>query len=509
MSNTEQKKLKGIVSISSEDFISNSESKNQNLLINNDNKEINTNESQPKSQTTSKKPVTKPKSTSSSSSKAFQLPDKFFEHILDCEFKLKEKFDAKTFYELINLYSSAINFYENIKDPKFITYNQSLNLLFSMPEVKKFMEGKKSLTKTEKKNDIEKRMLQSEKKITKERVNKIYLTKIQKNSGKKVIFAEFNKQDNIFKKRKEEKKKKYLSSKSIIGIVKKQDLSEKNHIEENNNITNKRKKIKDVNKTMDNMEVRNDKDNDTNTDNENDENDNNNEDKDDNDDENKKNLTTNEKNKKLINVNNYNGANNNVLDELRKEDIKNEINKITINVSGNDSANNNLDDSLSFSNSDNILADLSKIKKLTNKTLFQENLKLILDKYISEFNEIFLEKTINLIVKDYTDIGNQAEKKFCESAVNSYNQQKEMEYLLNGDENDETYNDQIESMIQQIKDEDEEAELKIIKEAQQKEKILIDKYITSIENIHYHKLDMLKEKIKLEVTKSINSIILK
>ena len=36
-----------------------------------------------------------------------------------------------------------------------------------MPEVKKFMEGKKSLTKKEKINDIEKRMLQSEKKNNK------------------------------------------------------------------------------------------------------------------------------------------------------------------------------------------------------------------------------------------------------------------------------------------------------------------------------------------------------
>jgi len=124
-------------------------------------------------------------------------------------------------------------------------------------------------------------------------------------------------------------------------------------------------------------------------------------------------------------------------------------------------------------------------------------------------NEIFLEKTINLIVKDYIDIGNQAEKKFCESAVNSYNQQKEMEYLLNGDENDETYNDQIESMIQQIKDEEEEAELKIFKEAEQREKILNDKYINSINNFHNHKLELLKEKLKLEVTKSVNSFVLK
>ena len=159
MSNSEQKKLKGIVSISSEDYISKSEPKNQNISNNNDNQKVDSNESQTKSQTTPSKTETKPKAASTSSSKGIQLPDKFFETILDCEFKLKEKFDVKTFYQLINLYSSAINFYESIKDPRFITYNQSLNLLFSMPEVKKFMEGKKSLTKKEKQNDLEKRLL--------------------------------------------------------------------------------------------------------------------------------------------------------------------------------------------------------------------------------------------------------------------------------------------------------------------------------------------------------------
>ena len=504
MSNSEQKKLKGIVSISSEDYISKSEPKNQNISNNNDNQKVDSNESQTKSQTTPSKTETKPKAASTSSSKGIQLPDKFFEHILDCEFKLKEKFDVKTFYQLINLYSSAINFYESIKDPRFITYNQSLNLLFSMPEVKKFMEGKKSLTKKEKQNDLEKRLLQSEKKITKERVNKIYLSKLQKNLGKNIISDEFNKQSNLFKKRKEEKKKKYLLSTSAIASGKKQDFSEENHKDENNNIINEKKRIKNANKTIDVIKTKNDND-DNDTDNENDNN-NSEEDKEDND--NNGNEDKDGKNKNFINLNKSDGPNN-VLDELRKEDIKNEINKITINGSGHESANNNLDDTLSFSNSDNILVDLSKLKKITTKTLFQENLKSILDKYINEINEIFLEKTINLIIKDYTVSGNDVEKKFCESAVNSYNQQKEMEYLLNGDENDETYNDQIESMIQQIKDEEEEAELKIFKEAEQREKILNDKYINSINNFHNHKLELLKEKLKLEVTKSVNSIILK
>ena len=180
MSNVPQQKLKGIVSISSDDFAMTSnkstikQQKNEN---NYNNKNINMTEpNKPTIQETQKKKKIKPfsYSSSSSASKSIQLPDTFFEQILNCEFKLKEKFDLKTFYELINLYNSAIGFYESIKDPRFVTYNQSLNLLFSMPEVKKFMEGKKSLTKDEKKSELEKKMLQSEKKITEEKVKKIY-----------------------------------------------------------------------------------------------------------------------------------------------------------------------------------------------------------------------------------------------------------------------------------------------------------------------------------------------
>ncbi len=120
-----------------------------------------------------------------------------------------------------------------------------------------------------------------------------------------------------------------------------------------------------------------------------------------------------------------------------------------------------------------------------------------------------MEKIINSIIKDYTESGSYLETKLCESAVNFYGQEKEMEYLLNTGENDENYNAQLESMVQQIQDESEEAKLKIIKEERQKAKKLNDKYINSLENIHYHKLEILKEKLKLEVTKSVNSIVLK
>ena len=122
MSKTEQKKLKGIVSISSDDFFSmnnNNNNTTEKPTINNNNNQKNNASTNTIKKIEKKKP--KPTSSSSTSSKSIQLPDNFFEQILECEFKIKEKFDPKTFYELINLYSSAINFYERIKDPKFIT----------------------------------------------------------------------------------------------------------------------------------------------------------------------------------------------------------------------------------------------------------------------------------------------------------------------------------------------------------------------------------------------------
>ena len=473
---TTQKKLKGIVSISSEDFAYMNSQKNEKPNKNNiKKKDINLTE--PTKQVTKKKQVT----FSSSSNKSMDLPDHFFEQILDCEFKLKEKFDLKTFYELINLYNSAISFYESIKDPRFVTYNQSLNLLFSMPEVKKFMEGKKSLTKTEKKNDIEKRMLQSEKRITKDKVKKIYLSKIQKNFGKNIISEEFNKQSDIFKKRKEEKRQKYLLSTSALPRSKKNKNNDTSGLNDNDN--------KNQNKTCD--EINQDDDDD------------------DNDTENSKNkYKTTSKNKNLITIKNY--GDNNLLEELKMEDLKHEINKIAIKNNENDSDKNNLeDDTMSFTNSDNILIDVSKFQRLTNKTLFQEKLKSNLDNYISDFYNIFLDKYLNPMVKDYTENGNYIEKKLIDSSLEYYKQKTQMEYLLNGGENDDTYNDQIESMIQQILDEEEEAKLKILKEGEQKVNILNDKYLNSLETYQNHKLDMLKEKLKLNVTKSVNSIVLK
>ena len=72
----------------------------------------------------------------------YSLPPDFFQKVLDCEVDLKEKFDPKIFFELINYYSKAIEYYESISDPKFIIYNQALNFLFEQPGQKNLWKGK-------------------------------------------------------------------------------------------------------------------------------------------------------------------------------------------------------------------------------------------------------------------------------------------------------------------------------------------------------------------------------
>ena len=72
----------------------------------------------------------------------YGLSSSFFEKILYYESIIKEVFDPQVFFELINLYSKAIGYYESLNDTKFIIFNQALYYLFDLPEAKKFLEGK-------------------------------------------------------------------------------------------------------------------------------------------------------------------------------------------------------------------------------------------------------------------------------------------------------------------------------------------------------------------------------
>ena len=98
----------------------------------------------------------------------YGLSSAFFEKILYYESIIKEVFDPQVFFELINLYSKAIGYYESLNDTKFIIYNQALYYLFDLPEAKKFLEGK-DISKLFRQKEMTSNLEKCEKIITEER----------------------------------------------------------------------------------------------------------------------------------------------------------------------------------------------------------------------------------------------------------------------------------------------------------------------------------------------------
>ena len=392
---------------------------------------------------------------------ANQLPDNFFEQMLECEIKLKEKFQPKVFYELINYYSSAIQFYDYTGDERCAVYNQSLNLLFSRPEVQQFMKGK-NMTKMERLNEVKKQMRQVEKKITDEKVKTSYnninnKNKENKKNINKLINNEIDKQSDNFKKRLEAKKKKYkLSTSDItdaINIERKKEFDENNNNDDFDQSFGKNNK-KNLNKSVDYIQPKQEDE------------------------------TTN------------NSNSNNILDELKKEDSMN-----------------GLDDSFekkleNFEDSHKFLMKMSKNVKMTNKTLFMEKVKINFDVYICSYYDFFTDKITNYISKEYENNYKELSQKLCETEVNFYNQKKEMEYLINND-SDDGYRNQIEGIIEQMKEEQKNTEDKIYSENNEKIEKINFKYISSLNNTKYHGLELLKEKFKLDIAKSMNDFLLK
>jgi hypothetical protein len=482
-----------IVGISSDDFFhlnTKKDIKKKDVKSKKNNKQTRKNLSVEKPKKfVNKKESNKQKTTSNS--KSLKLPDVFFEQILEYELQLKLKFDPKVFFELINLYSSAIKFYESIKNDKFITYNLGLNMLFAMPEVKSFMDGEKNLTKTEKKENIEKKMQQSEQKITKDKIETMYQSRINKNKkGKNIIKDDFNKQAMSFKKRMKEKKKKYISSLNVIPSIEEENNSIKIISRNNNKNNNKfRNKSVDIIKPKfdsNNSEFLNDEE------------------------INEAKKFHNFTNKKSHQINiNFSIEKNNFFDETEKEDIRNDINninKLSLSGSGTDSEK----DTLSFTTSDNMIIDLSKKHKFTNKTLFKEKLKVNFDVYICQYYNKFIENTMNDILDDYCKCGEEFEKKLYDNSIEFFNQKKELESLLKIDDEDNTnYNDQIKKAVEELKKEENDERDKILEEGSDKVDKLNEKYdnIKKLNDDHY--LDIIKEKLKLDVMKSLNSNVFK
>ena len=480
-----------IVGISSDDFfhINTKDNKLKNQKSQKDNKKTKKNLSIEKSKKViNKKESNKPKPKTNS--KSIKLPDEFFEQILEYELQLKLKFDPKIFFELINLYSSAIKFYEAMKNDKFMTYNLGLNMLFSMPEVKGFMEGEKNLTKNEKKETMEKKFEQSEQKITNEKVKSMYKSRMNKNKkGLNLMKDDFDKQTVSFKKRLQEKKKKYISSMTLVPVdMEKENKSFKFNSRNNNSNKNNSDKLR--NRSVDLIKQKSIFNNE------------------------EEYLNEEETNfnkfmmKKSVQLNmNYSIDKNNFFDETEKYEIKNDINKLSsFSGSGTDSEK----DTTSFTANENIILDGTKMHKITNRTLFKEKMKINFDVYICQYYNKFIENTMNSIVDDYVKCGNEFEKKLYDNTIDYFKQKKEMESLIKvQDEDNNDYNEQINKALEEVKEEEQDKKNKIINEGINRVDKLNDKYFDIDKLNNKHNINMIKEKLKLDVIKSLNSFVLK
>ena len=150
------------------------------------------------------------------------LPPNFFEEILDTEYKLKQKYNIQDIQKLIALYSKAVEYYEYLGDPRYIKYQNSLSLIFSQPEIKKYMNSGSSFKNAVKKVQFKKQLDSSGKEVTEVEVHNFIKSQDGeiKDNITKSITNEIDHQKKSFLERKEAKKKKYaLSISDITGVV--------------------------------------------------------------------------------------------------------------------------------------------------------------------------------------------------------------------------------------------------------------------------------------------------
>ena len=389
----------------------------------------------------------------------FGLSQEFFETILDYETNLKEKFDPKIFFELINLYSKAIKYYERLNNKKFIIYNQALNYLFELPETKKFMEGK-DLAKIFRKKEIISKFKKCEEIVTEKKVKLFIEKRLNEekilNSINHLYNNDINKQKNNLDKIIQEKRKKYKNKKMLKE-------EEKNQIEiKKNDDINKINEIKEE-KFEDEFKIGEDDD--------------------------------------LMNID----IGENEQTQEDENDIKFSVDDVAelINIAKEEK--NNEDDNKDIDSNEEMIInnkiDLKQSIKLTNKSRFSEKLDNNFDIYFISYYEYFINNNIDLIINDIQEKSEKEIKEVSKSDVDLFNQIKDMEYLLNDENTDENYKKEIQKIIGELKGKQNKNLINMINGFEIYSKKLDKKYI--INNT------LFKEKFKLDMTKLLNTFIFK
>ena len=458
------------------------------------------------------------------------LPKDFYEKVLECEMALKEKFDMEILGSLIKYYSLAVEHFGSLGDAqKCMEYNENLNLLFKQIEVKKYMDEGKNIESNAKKEEIKQEMQNAEQKITNKTVKSILKDKTKKHtkSGKSVVLKEIFNQTMNFKKKLEEKKKRYkklnLININTSAIAKSQKSGTKlpsflNKISEEkiNRYTfisksAKNKKSKNVFEDMfyDLEFPRHLK---------------------------TARLTKYTKifdlfedqkveNKNIINLNEISNdeSNKNLIDLKNKINFNNEKN-VTSNEDEDElilSLESNIGDESSEINL-NIASKSCKVlplafksdkikdisTKITKKKNFQIKIKEQLSEYCQGYLDYFMDNISDKIIEDYENNSYNLSNELISEEINLFNQEKQMTFLI--DDDDETYKNQIHDIVKGLKVEAENKKNEIFNKYKKLLKGINDKYSLNTNTIFScHEIEMLKEKLKLDITKEINSTVLK
>ena len=349
----------------------------------------------------------------------YGLTPEFFEKILYYESIIKEVFDPQVFFELINLYSKAIGYYESLNDTKFIIYNQALNYLFDLPEAKKFMEGK-DIMKLFRKKEIMSNFQQCEKLITEEKVIEF----IENNLNEKQILNSINKlYNNDMKNQKNNLEKKIKEKRAKYKNKKQQKEEEKNH----NEI-----KIEKINDKQDEKILIN------------------------------KELGLGDKY--------YNDEEQEIKNEKALED-KGEILNIDNEKNNDKNEGDNINEIIVENN-----IDLKQSIKLTNKSRFSDKLSKNFDLYFNLYYDNFI-KNIDFIITNIQDKSEKDIKQLSESSIESMHQIKDMEYIMADKNNEQNYINEIAKIIENLKEEQNQNIKKVLNDTDIYLKKLDKKYI--------------------------------
>ena len=417
------------------------------------------------------------------------LPEDFYEKILECELSLKEKFDMQILSTLIQYYSLAVEHFGSIGDAKKCEeYNENLNLLFKQMEVRKYMKEGKDIELNAKKEKLKNEMKKAENLIDSNVAKKIIKGKERTSikSGKSIIVKEIFSQALNFKQKLENKKKKYKLklnlenlNTSMISKTQKSNTNIPLIHKKSKSTKNKRNKNSFSETTVDdtlNNSFKSEK--------------------------NKKPNLLKIKSKSFLNSNDFSS------DKIigSKEETDDFLSSIEINLC--DESN---DIKLNLtSRSSKILPSLDKnddITKLTGKKTFQKKIKLIISDYMQEYYNLYMKNNLNKIIKEYEKYSNDLSEKLINEEINYYNQERQMEYLK---DEDDSYRDQIEGAIKNIKIERENKINDIYEKYNKNIEILNNKYLQNPNNnFSANDIEIMKEKMKLELIKEINNCVLK